>query len=53
MPQIEADYENDIYEKFPGESANDALNTEKYAADLIKENWLLVTEVLSKIKNAS
>ena len=43
------DYETDVRNKFPGTSADDALNTEKYAEELIKENRRLANEALSAI----
>lgn len=46
-PQAGTNYENDIRAKFPGESASEALNTEKYAEDLIKESWRLANETLN------
>jgi len=52
-PQIGANYEKDVRSKFPGSSATEALNTEKYAEDLIKENWRLANEYFSQIKNSS
>lgn len=50
-PRSGANYEKDVLGKFPGESATDVLNTEQYAEDLIKENWRLANEALSKIKS--
>ena len=52
-PQIGANYEKDVRSKFPGSSATEALNTEKYAEDLIKENWRLANEYFSQIRNSS
>ena len=45
-----ANYEKDVRSKFPGSSATEALNTEKYAEELIKENWRLANEAFSKTK---
>lgn len=50
-PRTGANYEKDVLGKFPGESATDVLNTEQYAEDLIKENWRLANEALSKINS--
>lgn len=52
-PQTGTNYEKDVRNKFPGSSAAEALNTEKYAEDLIKENWRLANEYFSQIKNTS
>ena len=52
-PQTGANFEKDVRSKFPGSSATEALNTEKYAEDLIKENWRLANEYFSQIKNTS
>jgi len=52
-PQTGANYEKDVRGKFPGSSATEALNTEKYAEELIKENWRLANEYFSQIKNSS
>lgn len=52
-PRTDANYENDVRSKFPGSSATEALNTEKYAENLIKENWRLANESFSQIKSAS
>ena len=53
IPQTGTNYEKDVRNKFPGSSAAEALNTEKYAEDLIKENWCLANEYFSQIKNTS
>lgn len=50
-PRSGANYKKDVLEKFPGASATDVLNTEQYAEDLIKENWRLANEALSKINS--
>ena len=50
-PQTGANYEKDVRSKFPGEAADNALNTEKYAEELIKESWRLANEALSKTKS--
>ena len=50
-PRTGANYEKDVLGKFPGASATDVLNTEQYAEDLIKGNWRLASEALSKIKS--
>jgi len=47
-PQTGANYEKDVRSKFPGEAADNALDAEKYAEDLIKESWRLANNVLSK-----
>jgi len=52
-PRAEANYESDVRDKFPGSSSTEALNTEKYAEDLIKENWRLANEYLNQIKGSS
>lgn len=52
-PRAGANYEKDIRNKFPGVSVDDVLNTEKYAEDLIKENWRLATEYYNRIISAS
>jgi len=52
-PQTGANFEKDVRSKFPGSSATEALNTEKYAEDLIKENWRLANEYFSQIKSSS
>lgn len=49
-PRNGANYEKDVRSKFPGSSATEALNTEKYAEELIKENWRLANEAFSKTK---
>ena len=46
-PRTGADFEKDVKSKFPGASAEDVLNTEKYAENLIKENWRLAREKLN------
>ena len=48
-PQTGANYEKDVRSKFPGSSADEALNTEKYSEDMIKENWQMANNVLSRI----
>lgn len=48
-PRAGANYEKDIRNKFPGVSADDVLNTEKYAEGLIKENWRMANEALNRI----
>ena len=50
-PQASANYEKDVRSKFPGSSADEALNTEKYSEDLIKENWRLANEAINRIKS--
>ena len=50
-PQTGANYEKDVLSKFPGEAADNVLNTEKYAEDLIKESWRLANEALGKTKS--
>ena len=50
IPQTGTNFEKDVRNKFPGSSAAEALNTEKYAKDLIKENWRLANEAFSKTK---
>ena len=52
-PRAGANYESDVRDKFPGSSATEALNTEKYAEDLIKENWRLATEYFNQTKSSS
>ena len=52
-PQTGANYEKDVRNKFPGEAADNALNTEKYADELIKESWRLATQYLNQIKSSS
>lgn len=49
-PRNDENYEKDVRSKFPGSSATEALNTEKYAEELIKENWRLANEAFSKTK---
>ena len=49
-PQSGSNYKNDVRNKFPIEAAENALNTEKYAEELIKENWRLANEAFSKTK---
>ncbi len=49
-PESGADYEKDVRSKFPDSFATEALNTEKYAGELIKENRRLANEALSEIK---
>ena len=49
-PRNDENYEKDVRSKFPGSSATEALNTEKHAEDLIKENWRLANEAFSKTK---
>ena len=50
-PQTGANYEKDVRSKFPGEAADNVLNTEKYAEELIKESWRLANQYLNQIKN--
>ena len=50
-PQLGSNYEKDVRSKFPDSSANEALNTEKYSEDLIKENWRLASEAINRIKS--
>ena len=52
-PQTGANFEKDVRSKFPGSSATEALNTEKYAEDLIKESWRLANEALQKTKEST
>lgn len=52
-PRSGANYEKDIRAKFPGASAEDALDIEKYAEDLTKESWRQATEYLNKINGTS
>ena len=49
-PRNDENYEKDVRSKFPGSSATEALNTDKYAEELIKENWRLANEAFSKTK---
>ncbi len=49
-PQTGSNYEKDVRSKFPGEAADNALNTEKYAEDLIKESWRMANQALNRIK---
>ena len=46
-PRNDENYEKDVRSKFPGSSATEALNTDKYAEELIKENWRLANEAFS------
>lgn len=52
-PRTGANYEKDVRNKFPGASADDALDIEKYADALTKESWRQATEYLNKIKDTS
>lgn len=45
-PRAGANYANDIRAKFPGDSADDALNIEKYAEALTKDSWTQANEYL-------
>ena len=49
-PKNGANYEKDVRSKFPGEAAENALNSEKYAEDLIKESWRIANETFNRIK---
>lgn len=49
-PKNGANYEKDVRSKFPGEAAENALNSEKYAEDLIKESWRIANEAFNRIK---
>ena len=46
-PEEGDNYEASIRAKFPGTSADEALNTEKYAEVLMVKNWQQATELLS------
>ena len=50
-PQTGANYEKDVRSKFPDEAADNALNTEKYAEELIKESLRLANQYLNQTKN--
>lgn len=50
-PQTGANYEKDVRSKFPSEADDNALNTEKYAEELIKESWRLANQYLNQTKN--
>ena len=52
-PQSGSNYERDVRSKFPGEAADNALNTEKYSENLIKESWRLANQYLNQIKSSS
>lgn len=47
-PQKGSNYEKDVRNKFPGEAADNALNTEKYAEALVKDSWRLANEAINK-----
>ena len=49
-PQNGANYEKDVRSKFPSEASENALNTERYAEDLIKESWRMANEAFDRTK---
>ena len=51
-PRTGTNYEKDVRNKFPGDSADNALNSEKFAEDLIKKNWRLANEYFSQTKSS-
>lgn len=52
-PEAGVNYNRDVYNKFPGGTAKEALNTDKYAEGLIYESRRAANEELSKIKSTS
>jgi len=50
-PRLGENYEEDVRAKFPGSSADEALNVEKYAEDLTKGSRRMATETWLNIQN--